>query len=377
MNLTRLYHILKKEFTQLFRDRQLLAQIMIAPIIQLILFGYVVSTDVNNISAIVYDLDNSASSRQVVKKFIASEYFHIEEYATSYNDVKMSLDDNSAQVALVIPRGFAQKMARKESSPIQIIVDGSNSNTAGIALNYAQRILQKESGRIILEQISASAPGSAALALPNPSIRILYNPELKSVDYMIPGLVAMILTIITMLLTSVAMIRERERGTMEQLVVTPVRKSEIIMGKTLPFVIFAFIEITIVVIVGVLWFHVPIRGNIGLLFAASVVFLFSTLGLGLLFSTIARSQQEALVSSFLFFLVAMLLSGFIFPIESMPDWVQPITYIIPLRYFLVIVRGIFLKGVGIGVIYKDALAMVLFSAIIFSASIIGFRKKIS
>lgn len=376
MNLSRLKHILKKEFIQFFGDKRLVAQVLIAPILQLILFGYVVSTDVKNINTIVFDQDRSAQSRGIIKKFSSSGYFRIKDYAGSIEDIKKALDDNSASVALNIPPDFSKLLAGGHNAPMQIIVDGTNSNNAGIALNYAQRIIQAQSKDLILEKFNAANGKLGSFNLPDPSIRIWFNPELKSVYYMVPGLVAMLLTIITMLLTSVAIVKEREQGTMEQLIVTPVRKIEIILGKTLPFVIVAFIQIILVITVGSLWFHVPIRGSIGLLFLCSFIFLFTTLGLGILFSTISQSQQEALIGAFLFFLVAMLLSGFIFPIESMPDWIQPITYIVPLRYFLVILRGIFLKGVGIKLLWHQGLAMIAFSILIFTVAIVRFNKKI-
>lgn len=376
MSLNRLRHILRKEFIQFFRDKRLLAQVMIAPILQLILFGYVVSTDVKNINTVVYDQDQSGLSRTLVRKFTSSGYFHITKYVDSMEAIKVDLDKNAAAVALVVPPDFARRLSRGNDAPLQIIVDGSNSNTAGITLNYAQRILQSQSRDIILERLALSG-GSTAMRLPEPSIRVWFNPELKSVYYMVPGLVAMLLTIVTMLLTSVAIVKEREKGTLEQLLVTPVRKSEIVMGKTLPYVIFAFIQISLIVAVGSWWFHVPIRGSLGLLFFTSFIFLFTTLGLGILFSTLAQSQQEALIGAFLFFLVAMLLSGFIFPIESMPDWIQPITYIVPLRYFLVILRGIFLKGIGIRLLWPQILAMIAFSVAIFSLAIFRFNKQVS
>jgi len=371
--MNRLLHLLRKEFIQLFRDRRMLPLIFVVPLVQLVLFGYVVSTDIKHLSTVVCDQDKSPASRDLVRSFSNAGFFDINYYAGSNKEIRRLMDSGDVAVAIAVPPDFSRNLKRGRVASIQLIFDGSDSSTANTAMNYASRIVQAESTRIVVERMAFR--GLTRVGSVDPRLRVWYNPELKSVNYMVPGLIGVILMVTTMILTSVAIVRERERGTLEQLIVTPIMRWELILGKTIPFVIVGFVEIVLIILVGKLWFQVPLRGDIGLLLAMCAVFIFNTLGLGLFISTVSRTQQQAMLTSFFFLLPAFLLSGFIFPIENMPEVLQYITYVIPLRYFLVIIRGIFLKGVGLSVLWDQALIMAGLGLLIFVLSVLRFQKK--
>jgi ABC-2 type transport system permease protein len=348
--------------------------VFFVPIIQLILFGYVVSTDIKHLSTAVRDLDRSSTSRELVKSFGNAGFFDINFYADSPQEIRKLMDQGRVAVALTIPSDFSKKLRRGQTAQFQLIFDGSDSSTANTAVNYASRIVQVEVDKVVEKRL-ASLPGSLRIEPIDARLRVWYNAELKSVNYMVPGLISVILMVTTMILTSVAIVRERERGTLEQLIVTPIMRWELVLGKTIPFVIVGFVEVILIILVGKLWFQVPLRGDIGLLLAMCAIFILNTLGLGLFISTISRTQQQAMLTSFFFLLPAFLLSGFIFPIENMPRILQYITYVIPLRYFLVIIRTIFLKGVGIAAFWDEALLMTAFGLIILVLSVLRFQKK--
>lgn len=371
--MNRLLHLLRKEFIQLFRDRRMLPLIFVVPLVQLVLFGYVVSTDIKHLSTVVCDQDKSPASRDLVRSFSNAGFFDINYYAGSNKEIRRLMDSGNVAVAIAVPPDFSRNLKRGRVASIQLIFDGSDSSTANTAMNYASRIVQAESTRIVVERMAFR--GLTRVGSVDPRLRVWYNAELKSVNYMVPGLIGVILMVTTMILTSVAIVRERERGTLEQLIVTPIMRWELILGKTIPFVIVGFVEIVLIILVGKLWFQVPLRGDIGLLLAMCAVFIFNTLGLGLFISTVSRTQQQAMLTSFFFLLPAFLLSGFIFPIENMPEVLQYITYVIPLRYFLVIIRGIFLKGVGLSVLWDQALIMAGLGLAIFVLSVLRFHKK--
>lgn len=370
----RLLHLLKKEFIQLVRDRRLLPLVLVAPVVQLLLFGYVVSTDIKHLSTVVRDQDRSAASRDLVKGFSNAGFFDINYYADSTKEIRRLMDRGDVAVAISIPPDFSRNLKRGETATIQLIFDGSDSSTTNTAANYASRIVQAKSTKIVVQRL-ARFPGLVGVGSLDPRLRVRYNEELKSVNYMVPGLISVILMITTMILTSVAIVRERERGTLEQLIVTPITRWELILGKTIPFVLVGFVEVLLIILIGTLWFQVPLRGDVGLLLAMCAVFIFNTLGLGLFISTVSRTQYQATITSFFFLLPAFLLSGFIFPIENMPKVLQYVTYLIPLRYFLVIVRGIFLKGVGLSILWDQALIMAGFGLVIFFLSVLRFQKK--
>ena len=383
--MTRVYHVMKKEFLQTFRDKRMVAIIFIAPIIQLFIFGYAVTTDIKNISMGVIDLDHSMESRNLVESFTSSGYFKLSGAIRNDDELRLLLHRGEIDMALVIPNNFSEKLTRREQASVQAIFDASDSNSAQIAVGYSQRILAVQSMKaindVMLEiralaaQYDRNVPGS--LPIVEPAVRIWYNPELQSVYYMVPGVIVMLLMVTTIILTGMAVTREREIGTIEQVIVSPITSWELILGKILPFGILGMIDVFIILVVGTWHFDVPIRGSIALLFFASGLFLFSTLGLGLFFSTISTTQQQSMFVNFMFLLPAILLSGFMFPIENMPRIIQYLTYLNPLRYFLVVIRGIFLKGVGVAELWEQLLAMGVFGIAILIIASLGFSKRLT
>ena len=376
MNWRRIRRIAWKEFLQVRRDRRLLGMILIVPVIQLFLFGYAVTTDVRQIRTAILDEDRSAASRSFIEAFIRSRYFDYDYYLTRPAEIDRLLDTGKAQVAIRIPRHFAEDLARGRTAPIQVALDASDSVTAGIISGYVGGVVQQYSGRIAAERLERVRLVIPRIPSLDPRVRVWYNPDLQSVNFMIPGVLCMLLLMITMMLTAAAIVKERENGTLEQLIVTPISAGELMLGKTIPVVILGFAEMTLVLAVGTFWFRVPIAGSVPLLFGLAAVFLLTSLGTGLLISTVSRTQQEAMMTSFFIQIPSMLLSGFMFPIENMPHWVQWITYAIPLRYFLVIIRGIFLKGNGLAILWPQVLALAVFGTLLLALSATRFRKRL-
>ncbi len=339
MNPKRVFEVVRKEFRQIFRDPRLRGVIFVAPMIQLLAFGYAVSTDVRNVATLVVDHDRSRASREMVEAFTASGYFRVLGYAEQPADIVRALDHGDAVLGIVIPPGFE----KGENSRVQLLFDGTNSNLANVARGYAERI--------VLSQAD----------LPPPQVdlrsRAWFNPALESRDYNVPAVIGALLMLICLLLTSLAVVREREMGTLEQLLVSPLRPGELILGKSLPFALIGLVDMGLVVMVALLWFRIPFRGNPLLLVLGTVLFLFSALGLGLLISSISNTQQEAFMSAFLVFLPAILLSGFMFPVSSMPRGFQALTLLNPLRHYLEIVRALFLKGAGVEALWMQLLAL--------------------
>jgi ABC-2 type transport system permease protein len=371
-----IWFIIIKEFNQLKRDPRLRATILIAPILQLLLMGYAATTDVNNISLGVCDLDKSATSREFINSFVSSGYFTIEQNINEYNQIDRLIDKGTLQVALVIPPKFGEDVAAQKSAPVQMLVDGSDGYTAGIALSYAGQIAGAYNQHI-LQQIINKTGIKPSFGSVNSDIRIWYNPELKSKNFMIPGIVAMLLLIVTGMLTAMAIVKEREVGTLEQLIVTPIKPWQLIIGKLVPFVVIGIFDIILVLTVGRYWFNVPMQGNVFFLFFCGGIFLLSSLGIGLFVSTVSHSQQQAAMTmQFFIFIPFLYLSGFTFPIENMPRWIQYITYVIPLRYFLEIVRDIFLKGDGFINLWPQMLAMFGIGVVMLTLSTMRFHKKL-
>ena len=369
----RILTLVKKEFIQIRRDRRLLPILLILPVLQLIILGYAVSSDIKQLRTAVCDLDRTPESRALVDRFTTSGYFTIEATPTDERRIRALMDAGTVRVGIVIPPRFAARLTRGETARVQLLLDGTDSNTANVAQGYVTQIVNAESSRIMLERLGPKA--TAPLAVET-SVRIWFNPELKSANFMVPGVVALILTIVTMTMTATAIVKEKERGTIEQLVVSPLRPIELILGKALPFVLIGYLDIFVVVLAGVLWFRVPIAGSFPLLLLLSGLYIMTTLGLGLLMSTVSQTQQQAMMLGFFANPPFMLLSGFIFPIASMPEPMQLLTYIIPLRYFLVIIRGIFLKGIGIDVLWPQALALLVFGAAVLTLSTLRFHKRL-
>ena len=358
-----------KEFIQVFRDKRMMAIVFVIPVMQLLVFGYAVTTDVNNISTAVYDLDKTFDSRELVRRFESSGYFSIRHFADSPDEIQDLLDRGRVITVMQINPGFSSDIKRGRQTEVQILVDGTDSNTATVAMDYANRIIMqyaKELNRTI-------PPLSGGLDLRS---RAWYNPDLRSRNYNIPGVMAIVIMLICLLLTSMAVVREREIGTMEQLMVTPLKPIELILGKTIPFAIIGFFDVFLVTVVGVSWFNIPIKGPLHLIPLCTAIYLLSVLGIGLFISTISRTQQQAMMATFLFYIPAVLLSGFMFPIENMPEIIQYATYLNPLRYFLVIIRGIFLKGNGIYILWPQIVSLFILGIFVITISSLRFRKRI-
>ncbi|MFA5072500.1 MAG: ABC transporter permease [Nitrospirota bacterium] len=365
----RIKQIIIKEFIQAFRDKKLRFLLFGPPIIQLFLFGYAVTVDVHNILTTVLDLDRSKESRELIQKLDASGYFTITHTAASVEEIRDLLDRGEVICAVQINRGFGKDIEKGISTEVQVIVDGTYSNTALIAQGYANRII----GAYARKQMRQNTAGGATIDLRSTS---WYNPDLKSRNYFVPGVIATVILIIALMLTSMAVVREREVGTMEQLMVTPIKPLELMLGKTIPFAVIGFIDMFLITLIGIFWFGVPIRGSLLILLAGTGIYLLSVLGTGLLISTVSKTQQQALMASMLFIMPAILLSGFAFPIESMPEIFQYVTYINPLRYFLIIIRGVFLKGIGLDILWSQMVILFLLGFVVMALSVARFKKRL-
>jgi ABC-2 type transport system permease protein len=362
--LDRLGGMVRKELLQVFRDPRLLRMVIVAPVLQLLAFGYVVSTDVRRVPTFVVDQDRTQASRDLARTLFASGYFRPVGGSDRPRDLVEALDHGRALVGVEIPRGFARDLARS-SARVQLLFDGTNSNTATVASGYAGRIIQ------------AYALANGGLARTPPielRERAWFNPALASRDYNVPAVMGAIMLIMSLLLTSLAVVREREMGTLEQLMVSPLSPAELIIGKTVPFAIIGMVDLVLIAAVALLWFRVPFEGNFLLLLLAGVLYLFSALGLGLLISTISNTQQEAVMTSFLVIMPLILLSGFMFPVSSMPVTFQWFTLLNPLRHFLEIVRAVFLKGAGLDALWPQFLALLLMGAGVLGFATTRFRK---
>ena len=369
----RILHLVRKELIELRQDPRLFGIVIIAPILQLTILGYAATTDVKDVPTVVVDPDRSAASRELIDRFEASDNFVIVGLVGSTTEIDDWLEGGRAWMALSIPAGYGDILARGETAAIQVVADGSDSNSTNVALGYArslisgysQEILAKRTGRVPEPPVTAA-------------VRVWFNPDLESRNFMIPGIVALLLLVITTNLSAMAIVREKELGTLEQLNVTPLARSELIAGKLLPYALVGMIDVVLVLIVAIAWFEVPMRGSMVLLFAMCLVYLLTTLGLGLFVSTISSTQQQAMMTTIFFFLMPMLyLSGFIFPIENMPQWIQPLTYLLPLRYFLVILRGLFLKGVGLETFWPAALALFVWGVAVLSLATLRSTKRLA
>jgi drug efflux transport system permease protein len=353
MGLTRLLHVVRKEFLELRQDPRLFSIVIMAPIVQLTMLGYAATTDVRNVPLVVVDQDGTTESRDLVSRFEASQSFEVIGRIASAREIDSYLDSGRAWMALTIPAEYGVHVRNRTPTAVQVVADGTDANSTNVALGYAGALIAEYARELAVASGQVSGP-----ALVSAEVRVWFNPQLESRDFMIPGILALLLLVVTTNLSSMAIVRERELGTLEQLNVTPIARWELIVGKMLPYALIGLIDILLVVVVAVFWFEVPLRGSFALLLAMCLVYLLTTLGLGLFVSTISSTQQQAMMTSSFFFLIPMVfLSGFVFPIENMPEVVQPVTYLIPLRYFLVILRGIFLKGVGLETFWPDALAL--------------------
>jgi ABC-2 type transport system permease protein len=375
--LERIKQMLIKEFIQVFRDFRMRLVIFVVPVLQLIVFGYAVTTDVKHVATAVYDLDNSVASRELVSRFTGSGYFDVVKYVSSDDQAADLLNRGRVNAVLHMGPGFESDLRGGRTAQLQILVDGTDSNTAGIVLAYSARIARQFSEDVLVERAERQLGTVRPVGQINFQTRAWFNPNLESRNFYVPGVIAFIVTLITLLLTSMAVVREKEIGTMEQIIVTPITSLEFILGKTVPFALISFVDVIVVTVVGVLWFDVPVRGSLLLLFAAVGLYLLTTLGIGLLISTISQTQQQAMMTTFFFNLPAMLLSGLMFPIANMPEVVQVLTYLNPLRYILVIVRGIFLKGVGLSILWPQMLALAVMGVFTLWLAARRFRKTLA
>jgi ABC-2 type transport system permease protein len=357
--------LIKKEFYQVRRDRVMLRLIFVMPMLQIVLFGYVISTDVKLIRTSVHDSDRSELSREFVRALTAGDYFVSRSTDIPLLHAEVGFEENKYDAVVIIPKDFSEQLQNMKQVEVGFLVDGSNANSAAIALGYAGTITQQFNQ-------------SLADLRPPMSLRHkrLYNPEAKSVYYMVPGIVATLLTMITVLLTSMAIVREREMGTLEQLMVTPISTPALILGKTIPFAILGFVEMSIALAFGILWFKIPFVGSWALLYGLAFIFLLTTLGAGILISTVTKTQQQAMFFSWFFSLFAILTSGFFTPISNMPRAVQYLTYVNPMRFFLKIVRAIIMKGASLDTLYPEVISMVVFGIAVFGFSWMRFQKRV-
>jgi ABC-2 type transport system permease protein len=370
-------HMVRKELRQVFRDPSMLRIIFVVPLMQLFVLGYAVTFEVKNLGMIVIDRDGTSASRSLVDRFEHNEHFVVRRIGDPGSGIERYLRRGSAVFALIIPNNFGRDLESGASPEINLLLDGTNSNTAGIALGYSNRILyQYMSDRLAIGR--ARAPAIArSVRFVEPRTRIWYNPELRSVYFMVPAIVTILLLIITMLLTGLAIVKERELGTLEQLLVTPLRPWQIIAGKTIPFAMLGLGDMALTTTIAVLWFKIPVVGNIGLLAVLAFAFIITTLGLGVLISTLAGTQQQALFITWFFLQMFILLSGIFYPIENMPRGVRVFTLVNPVRYFVAINRELFLKGAGLSVLWPELRALLIIGVCVFGFATLRFHKRAS
>ena len=381
MKNSRLAVLIWKEFLEIRMNPRLIGIVVIAPILQLTMLGYAATTDVRDVPIVVADGDRSTSSRELVRRFDASNSFTVIDTVTTVSGIDPYLEHGTAWLALSIPSGYGDDIEAGHASVVQVVADGTDSNSTTKALAYATALIGAYAREMAEAQhgrgpVDGFGPPNAAAGI-DARIRVWFNPQLESRYFMIPGVLALVLLIVTTNLAAMAVVREKEIGTLEQLNVTPIRRWELIAGKLLPYGLIGMLDILLVIALAVFWFEVPLRGSVSLLLAMSLLYVLCTLALGLLVSTISETQQQAMMTATFFFLMPMIyLSGFMTPIENMPQGIQWITYAIPLRYFLVIVRGIFLKGIGLEILWPQATALAAWGTIVIALAVVRSRKRV-
>jgi ABC-2 type transport system permease protein len=375
--LARLKQMLIKEFIQVFRDKRTRFVLFGPPIVQMLVFGYAATFEIHHVPTVVLDLDHSQESRELVSRFASSPYFDVQRQLTDYRQIGDLIDRGEATVGLRINPGFAQNLRKGQTAPLQVIVDATNSNTALIAAGYINQIALGFAHDYQQDRIYRISP-QLVDKIPNVQLeqRPWYNSDLRSRWFFVPGIVGSLTLVLVTTLTAFAVVREREIGTLEQIMVTPIRPAEFILGKTLPFFLIGLLDVSLIAAVGTLWFQVPFRGQILVLFTGAILFLLCMLGVGLLISTVSSTQQQAMVTAFFFIMPAVTFSGFGFPISTMPPWLQYLTYLSPLRYFLVVLRGTYLKGVGMEILWPQMAAMAGLGAGLLTLSIFRFHKAL-
>ena len=367
----RLRVLVWKEFLELRQNPRLFGLVIVAPIIQLTLLGYAATTDVRDVPLIVADGDRTAASRALIARFAASRNFTVIETVTTVREVDPYLERGTAWLALAIPAGYGRDRVAGRAATVQVIADGTDSNSTTVALGYASNLIGAYA-----QEIESATPAARPLPGIDARIRVWFNPQLESRHFMIPGVLALVLLVVTANLASMAIVREKELGTLEQLNVTPLRRWELVTGKLLPYGLIGLVDVLLVVAVAVFWFEIPLRGSLTLLFVLTLLYVLCTLALGLFISTVSDTQQQAMMTATFFFVTPMVyLSGFIFPIENMPAAIQPFTYLIPLRYYLVIVRGIFLKGIGWSLLWPQVAALAVWGGVVLALAVARSRKR--
>ena len=369
--------IIIKEFLQLKRDPALYRIALLAPILQLIILGYAANMDVNNVKTIIFDQDKTATSRNFIKKFYASSYFEIVKYTDNYEDITAYIDGSKALVGIIIPKDFEKNINRRETAPVQAIFDGADANKSSIAAGYIVGITSSFAKNIAVNNLNKFGMKLSPAGSVTSETRVWYNPDLKTRTFMLPSILGLVLMVITSILMSMAIVKEREIGTLEQIIVTPIKPYQLIIGKLVPFIILGFIDVLLVQGVMVFWFGIAIRGSFIFLLFASFLFVLSTLGLGLFISTISKTQQQAmLVAQFGVMMPMIYLSGFAFPIENMPKLIQYITYMIPLRYYITILRDVILKGSSFMQLIPETITLFCMGAAILLLSALRFNKRL-
>jgi len=383
--------MIRKEFAQVLRDIRMRGVVFGPPIIMIIIFGYAISMDVNSVNFAVLDEDKTSMSRGLIEKFTGSGYFILHSHFSSVNELQPLMDRGQVEAFMHIRRGLSKKLKTGKVSEIQVIIDGTDSNRGAIITAYVNEIMQNYfidkylnlvKTRVIFRSSSlpGATAGDAAGMVLSGGVRVIdrayFNPTLLSRNYFLPGVIGFIVSLITVMLTSMSIVRERESGTMEQIIVSPIKPIEFILGKTIPFAIIGFIDMAIVTVITIFWFWVSFKGNILFLFVAAFFYIICSLAVGIFISTISRTQQQAMMSFFLYFIPAILFSGFAFPIYAMPDIIQLITYLNPLMYFIIIIRGVFLKGVGIAILWKELLVLVVIGVVLLNLSARRLSKRL-
>ncbi len=376
MTLERLKAVLIKEFIQMGRDRVTFAMMVMLPVVQLLVFGFAINTDVKHLPTVIFDQSLQQEGRDFVSALTASEYYDIKYIAQNLTEVNEMIDSGQAKVGIVIPPDFSNNLKHSRSAVVQVIVDASDSMSASSAINTAQIVGLNKSQEILLRRSQGGAAGSKVDVPYDVRIRPWYNPDFITAYYMVPGIMGVVLTMTMVMITSMAIVRERERGTLEQLIVTPLKVYELMLGKIIPYIFVGYVQATLAIIVGILAFDLPMRGSLGLLYALTTVFIIASLSLGVLISNLAKTQMQAMQMSFFIFMPSVLLSGFMFPRAAMPDLFFAMGYLLPLTFYLEIVRGIILKGIGINYLLSQLFALTVFTTAVLTASIMKFQKKL-
>ncbi|MGD8968480.1 MAG: ABC transporter permease [Anaerolineae bacterium] len=373
MSILRTYSLIRKEFLHIVRDRRTLFVMFAMPIIELVLLGYAATTDVEHLRTAVVDCDKSSASRALIEAYRASNYFDVVRRVESEELLRHLIDNGQVRAGLIVPAGYGARVAQGGRAEVGFVIDGSDPSVASTVFSASQSVGQAHSKQIVIRTTGLDPDD-----LPGVTVRqrVWYNPEMRSANFMIPGIIGIILYFLTALFTSMSIVREREQGTIEQLIVTPVKPLEMIIGKVVPYIFIAFFDVLEVLAIGVFWFGVPIRGSLGLLLGLSALFLLTSLGMGIFISSASHSQQEAMLLTFLTLFPSIFLGGFFFPIEAMPSWLQAITYVIPLRYMLSVIRGIILKGVGVEILYPQVIALAVFGVSIMLLAATRFQKRL-